>query len=164
MLLYQVVKCQNSKGLRLEEDMRHVFDQQSEMDRNGNVTGGTGKLMCLHKLELGDRIVRKLIKTPCRKIIEELRALFFDSYLFAEAGPSLTEDSDSDGSSADEDERKHDLRVQKATRFQEATKKLSSSEWILEMISGHLSSEWNVDDDGSLHKTSVRLRIEMKKM
>jgi hypothetical protein len=161
VLLYQVAKCRNSKGLSLEEQMRNVFDQRSEMDYNGNVTGGTGKLMCLHRIELGGKIVRNLVKTPCRKIIEELRALFLDFYLFASVGPNIS--SDSDDSSTDEDEWRQDLRVQKATQVQEATKKLSSSEWILEMISRHLSSEWDVDDDGSLHKTSVRLRIEMKK-
>ena len=126
--------------------MRDVFDQHTEMDHDGNVRGGTGKLYCLYKIELDKGIVRKLVKTPCRKIIEELRALFFDFYRFSE-------DSDSD-SSTDED-----LRV----KAQEATKKLRSSEWILAMISRHLSSKWDVDDDGSLHKTSVRLRIEMKK-
>ena len=152
MLLYQVIKCRNLKGLSLEEQMRNVFDQQTEMDHDGNVTGGEGKLMCLYKVKLGERIVRKLVKTPCREIIEELRDLFLDFYRFAE-------DPEPDGSSTDEDERKQDLRIQ----VQEATKKLSSSEWILEMISRHLSSEWDVDDDGSLHKTSVRLRIETRK-
>jgi hypothetical protein len=127
--------------------MRSVFDQQTEMDHNGNVTGGAGKLMCLYRVGLGERIVRMLVKTPCRKIIEELRALFHDYYLFAEEASNLSSDSDSDCSSTTENER-----------MQEATKKLSSSEWILEMINGHLSSKWDVDDDGSLHKTSVRLR------
>jgi hypothetical protein len=129
--------------------MRNVFDQHTEMDHNGNVTGGTGKLGCLYKVELGERIVRKLVKTPCRKIIEELRALFLDFYRLSEEGSNLSGDSDSDCSSTTENERK---------KGQEATKKLSSSEWILEMINRHLSSKWDVDDDGSLHKTSVRLR------
>jgi hypothetical protein len=152
VLLYQVVKCRNSKGLRLEEQIRDVFDQHTEIDDNGDVTGGTGKRMCLHEVELDGRIIRKLVKTPCRKIIEEFRALLLDFYRSAKEEP--------DSSSTDEDERKQDLRVQKAIQFQEARKKLSSSEWILEMISRHLSSKWDVDDDGSLHKTSVRPRIE----
>ena len=33
---------------------------------------------------------------------------------------------------------------------------LRSSEWVLEMINEHLSSKWDVDDDGSLHKTILR--------
>jgi hypothetical protein len=156
VLLYQVVKCRNSKGLSLEEQMQNVFDQHTEMDHDGIVTGGKGKLLCLHNWELDETIFRRLVKTPCRKIIEELRALFRDFHLFAKVATKRSEDSDSNGSSSDEDERDQDLRVHKATRVQEATKKLSSSEWILEMISRHLSSEWDVDDDGSLHKTTLR--------
>jgi hypothetical protein len=148
VLLYQVVKCRNSEGLSLEDEVRNVFDQQTEMDHNGDVTGGKGKLYCLRDWELSKSIVRSLVKTPCRKIIEELRALFRDFYLFTDWKPNLSEDSDSDDSSADEDER-----VWKYTRVQEATKKLRSSEWILEMISRHLSSEWDADDDGSLRRT-----------
>jgi hypothetical protein len=47
VLLYQVVKCRNSKGLGLEGQMRNVFDQQTEMDYNGTVAGGKGMLFCL---------------------------------------------------------------------------------------------------------------------
>jgi hypothetical protein len=156
VLLYEVVKCRNSKGIGLEEQMRDVFDQHTEMDHNGIVTGGRGKLFCLRDGDLGETVVRKLVKTPCRKIIEELRALFRDFHLFAKVVPNLSEGSDSDGSSSDEDERERVLRVQKTTQAREATKKLSSSEWILETISRHLSSEWDADDDGSLHKTVLR--------
>ena len=151
VLLYQVVKCRNSIGLRLEGQMRDVFDQQSEMDHNGDVTGGRGKLYCLRDWELSKRTVRSLVKTPCRKIIEELRAIFRDFYLFVGSESNLSEDSDSDVSSTDEDER-----VRQTNQVREATKKLRSSEWILEMISRHLSSEWDVGDDGSLHKTVLR--------
>jgi hypothetical protein len=126
------------------------------MDHNGVVTGGKGKLLCLHNGELGERTVWKLVKTPCGNIIEELRDLFCDLYLFAEVAPDVSEDSDSGDFPVHKDERKQGLRVQKASRVREATKKLSSSEWILEMISRHLSSEWDVDDDGSLHKTMFR--------
>jgi len=129
--------------------MRNVFDQHTEMDDNGDVTGGNGKLLCLRDSEISKSVVRRLVKTPYRNIIEELRALFRDLYLFA---PNLSEDSDSDGSSTDED----DLRAQKSTHVREATKKLSSSKWMLEMISRHLSSKWDVDDDGNLHKTVLR--------
>ncbi|KAF8502581.1 hypothetical protein F5888DRAFT_1103862 [Russula emetica] len=156
VLLYQVVKCRNSKGLGLEEQMRDVFDQHTEMDHNGIVTGGRGKILCLLDRELDETIVRMLVKTPCRRIIEELRALFRDFYAFAKVAPNLSEDIDSDGSSADEDEREQYVRVQKTTQVQGATKKLCSSEWILEMITGHLSSKWDVDDDGSLRKTVLR--------
>jgi hypothetical protein len=156
VLLYQVVKCRNSKGLGLEEQMRDVFDQHTEMNHNGIVTGGRGKILCLLERQLDETIIRKLVKTPCKKIIEELRAVFRDFYVFAKVAPNRSEDIDSDGSSADEDERQQYVRVQKTTQVQEATKKLCSSEWILEMISSYLSSKWDVDDDGSLRKTVLR--------
>jgi hypothetical protein len=156
VLLYEVVKYRNAKGPSLEEQMRDIFYQHTEMDHNGIVTGGKGKLFCPREGELGERTVRKLIKTPCRDIIEDLRALFCDFYLFVEVAPSLSEDSDPGDLPVYEDERKKGSQVQKATRVREATKELSSSEWILGIISRHLSSEWDVDDDGSLHKTVLR--------
>ena len=157
VLLYQVVKCRNSKR-NLEQEIQDVFDQRIKMDQNGDFRGGTGKRMCLYRVLLDKKIVRHLVKTPCRRIIEELRALFFNFHLFNKEGPSL---SDSDSSSTDEDEW-YDLRVQKTTQVRESNNRLKSSKWILEMINRHLSSEWDEDDDGSLHKTSLRLRIEMR--
>jgi hypothetical protein len=156
VLLYQVVKCRNSERLSLDEQMRAVFDQHTEMDHDGIVTGGKGKLFCLRDGDLGEPVVRMLVKTPCRKIIEELRALFRDFHVFAKVVPNASEDSNFDGSLSDEDEREQDLRLQKVTQVQEATKKLSSSEWILEMINRYLSFKWDVDDDGSLYKTMLR--------
>jgi hypothetical protein len=146
VLLYQVVKCRNSKGLGLEEQMRNVFDQHTEMDHNGIVTGGKGKLFCLRDGELNLSVVYNLVKTPCRDIIEDLRTLFHDFYLHIPAH----ETRDSDALLVYDAKRKRDPRVQ------EATKNLSSSEWVLEMINRYLSSEWDVDDDGSLHKTVLR--------
>jgi hypothetical protein len=139
VLLYLVVKCRNITGEDLSENMKGVFDQHTDMDRNGNVTGGKGKLLCLHNEDFDKTMIRTLVDTPCRKIIEKLRSLFRDvNYSFKGA-----DDDDSD-----------DLVFQ--TKRQEATEKLASSEWILEMINEHLSSEWDVDDDGSLHKTVLR--------
>ena len=146
MLLYQVVKCRNSKGLGLEEQMRNVFDQHTEMYHNGIITGGKGKLFCLRDGELNLSVVYNLVKTPCRDIIEDLRTLFHDFYLHIPAH----ETRDSDALLVYEAKRKRDSRVQ------EATKNLSSSLWILGMIDSYLSSKWDVDDDGSLNKVVLR--------
>jgi hypothetical protein len=139
VLLYLVVKCRNITGENLSEAMKDVFDQHSDADRNGNVTGGDGKLTCLHNGKFGKTTIRTLVKTPCGIIIEKLRSLFRDVDYFAQKA----DDFDSD-----------DLVF--VTKLQEATKKRNSSEWILEMINEHLSSEWGVDDDGSLYKTVLR--------
>ena len=131
--------------------MKSVFDQHTNMDPKGNVTGGKGKHHCLYNGELGMRAVWTLVKTPCRNIIEELRAIFRDFYLLVEIAPNLPDDSN-----FDEGQLGQDLRVQQAACVQKATKNLSSSKWILEMINRHLTSEWEVDDDSSLHKTVLR--------
>jgi hypothetical protein len=56
VLLYQVVKCRNSERLSLDEQMRAVFDQHTEMDHDGIVTGGKGKLFCLRDGDLGEPV------------------------------------------------------------------------------------------------------------
>ena len=141
--------------MNFSERMKTVFDQHTDIDRNGDVTGGNGKHLCLHNMELGRNTVRKLVKTRCRNIIEELRALFRDFYTFVDLAPDLSEDSDC-GSLTDKAEQEQDFRFQQTTRALEATKKISSSKWILEMINRHLSFKWDVDDDSSLHKTVLR--------
>ena len=146
MLLYQVVKCRNSKRLSLERQMRNVFDQHTEMDHNGIITGGEGKLFCLRDGGLNLSVVYELVTSPCRDIIEDLRALFHDFYLHIPANATRNPDA----LLVYESKRKRDLRVQ------EAAKNLSSSEWILEMINRYLSSKWDVDDDGSLYKAVLR--------
>jgi len=89
---------------------------------------------CLHNEKFDKTIIRTFVQTPCRKIIEKLRSLFRDvNYFGGGSDDSVFE-----------------------TIRQEATEKLRSSEWILEMINEHLSSEWDVNDDGSLHKTVLR--------
>ena len=139
VLLYLVVKCRNITGGDLSENMKDVFDQHTDMDHNGNVTGGDGKVVFLHNGKFDKTTMQTLVKTPCRKIIEKLRSIFRDANYFVEGA----DDDDSD-----------DLVFE--TKRQEAMEKLSSSGWILEMIDEHLSSKWDVDDDGSLHKTVLR--------
>ena len=140
VLLYLVVKCRNSTRKNLSGNMKDVFDQHSDVDHNGNVTGGDGKQLFLDNKRFDSAMIRTLVNTPCRKVIEKLRSLLRNNY-FAEGEGE--DDSDSD-----------DLVLE--TKRQEATEKLSSSKWILEMINKHLSSKWDVGDDGSLHKTVLR--------
>jgi hypothetical protein len=138
VLLYLVVKCRNITGEDLSENMKDVFDQHTDMDRNGNVTGGKGKLLCLHNDEFDKSTIRTLVYTPCRKIIEKLRSLFRDVNYSVK------------GADDDDDDLVFEIKRR------EATEKLSSSKWILAMINEHLSSDWDVDDDGSLNKTVLR--------
>ena len=127
----------------LVDQMRHVFDQHTDMDRTGMITGGQGKLACVRDGILDRSLVRDLVRTPCKGIIEGFRALFRDFYLYM---PTLI-DVSTEARLSYEADREEDPQVK------DAREKLSSSQWILDMINRHLASQWNVDDDGSLHTT-----------
>ncbi len=142
VLLYLVVKCRNAVKADFSEDMRDVFDQHTNMDRDGIVKGGKGKLTCLRQGPFPSRIVKILVKTPCRNIIEELRSLFHDLYLGVDAYPLI--------------DPEFDMESAQDPRAKDAYQKLCSSEWVLSLINGHLASKWDMDDDGSLHKTVLR--------
>ncbi len=91
-----------------------------------------------------------LVQTPCRAILEELRSLFHDFYLCV---PNKIGRMSSVAQLMLTAEREQD------PRFREAHEKLRSSEWILAMISRHLASRWDVDDDGSLYRTELCLDL-----
>ena len=139
VLLYQVVRYRDRK-MGLRDTMVDVFDQY-ESKKVGRSRGGKGKLAVLQGTELSTPIVMSLaFRTPCSSIIEELRALFHDFYLFVvyQTGlePEVVE--------MYEKSRETDPRVQ------EARSKLQSSEAFLAILEKHLNSAWDVDDDGSL--------------
>ncbi|KAI0254074.1 hypothetical protein BJV78DRAFT_1359772 [Lactifluus subvellereus] len=146
VLLYQIAKCRNVRNVDFSKAMQYVFDQHTDLDRDGVVRGGSGKLSCLDGRSFSRLIVYDLIRTPCRAIFEELRLLFRDFYLHVPNETDLSPDAQLMLTA----DREQDLRVR------EAREKLRSSEWILAVISRHLASRWDVDDDGSLHKTELR--------
>ncbi|KAH8998184.1 hypothetical protein EDB92DRAFT_1337114 [Lactarius akahatsu] len=80
VLLYMVVKCRSVGKIDLSQDMQSVFDQSEDMDDDGIIRGGRGKLHCLRQGVLGPRIVRGFVQTPCKNIIEDLRSLFNNLY------------------------------------------------------------------------------------
>jgi hypothetical protein len=126
--------------------MQEVFDQHADTDPDGIVRGGSGKIICLGGYHLGSIDVEGLVSTPCKDIIEELRSLFRDLYLHVPPRPVMN----SQVQSRIETRREQDPRVK------DAREKLCSSAWVLAVINGHLASRWDVDDDGSLHKTELR--------
>ena len=156
VLLYLVAKCRNVRAVDLVEDMQHVFNHHKNMDCTGMVIGGGGKMACLRDARLDRTIVRALVQTPCKGIIEDFRALFRDFYLYLPTMP------DPNLGVFYEADREEDPRVK------DACKKLSSSRWILDMMNGHLARDWSVDDDSSLHMTvlhpdSVASRNHLKR-
>jgi hypothetical protein len=88
-------------------------------------------------------MIRALVRTPCKDIVEDFRALFLAFYRHlpkvAHVGLEVQLE--------DEAKREQDPHVR------DAREKLSSSRWVLDMINGHLACQWNVDNDGSLHTT-----------
>jgi len=129
--------------MSLVNEMRHVFDQYTDMDCIGMVTGGQGKLGCVRDGYLDQAMIRALVRTPCKDIIEDFRALFLDFYRHL---PKVAH-VDLEARLEDEAKREQDPQVR------DAREKLSSSRWVLDMINGHLACQWNVDDDSSLHTT-----------
>jgi len=148
VLLYLVVKCRNAVNADFSRDMQDVFDQHTDMDRDGIVKGGKGKLSCLRQVYFHPKTVKALVKTPCRNIIEELRSLFHASYV--DFNPDLDLADDTSESDPAEMEDAQDPRAK------DAYEKLRSSEWVLSLIDGHLASRWDTDNDGSLYKTELR--------
>ncbi|KAH9020339.1 hypothetical protein EDB84DRAFT_1678942 [Lactarius hengduanensis] len=146
VLLYLVAKCRSVEKIDLSKDMQIVFDQDDDMDDDGIIRGGRGKLQCLRQTDLGPTIVDYLVKTPCKNIIEELRSLFDNLYRHveprAETIPWMKSNIDS--------KRDRDERVQ------DAVKKLRSSEEVLAIINEHLKPRWEVNNDGSLYKVKFR--------
>ena len=140
--------------VNLSNQMRQVFDHHDDMDDDGIITGGEGKLMCLTgRGNLNPRTIRDLVKTPCKNIIEELRSLFDDLYRHVPASidkrPEMQEIIQSD---QDQDEA-----------VQTARKKLQSSEGVLAIINKHLASNWDLDNDGSPFKFDLGLETQMSR-
>jgi len=127
--------------------MVDVFDQYESVKRNRS-RGGKGKLNVLRDAVLSTRTIMGLtFKTPCSAMIEDLRALFNNFYLFVDYREGLQPEVDA----MYEEMREENPRVQ------EARKKVQSSEAFLAILRTHLSSGWDVNDDESLD-TSDPLR------
>src|SRR6266850_2808578 len=136
VLLYQIVRGRDRKKA-LRQEMVDVFDQYESVKRNRS-RGGKGKLNVLRDAVLSTRTIMGLtFKTPCSAMIEDLRALFNNFYLFVDYREGLQPEVDA----MYEEMREENPRVQ------EARKKVQSSEAFLAILRTHLSSGWDVNDD-----------------
>ncbi|KAI0292369.1 hypothetical protein B0F90DRAFT_278101 [Multifurca ochricompacta] len=152
VLLYQIARCRNILKIDVSNDMQQVFDDYTKLSHDRLVRGGRGKLICLIGVHLPRGIVEdllttaeELINTPCVELVEELRSLFHDYYLYLM--PQL-------GSS-----RRAQLEIEKKrqgdSRVKEAQEKLRSSEFVLSIMNKYLASKWDIEDDGSLDKAEM---------
>ncbi|KAH8984957.1 hypothetical protein EDB92DRAFT_1459802 [Lactarius akahatsu] len=144
VLLYLVAKCRGPENV--SNQLQNVFDQNDDMDDDGIIRGGRGKLYCLRQAALDPMTIEDLVKTPCKNIIEELRSLFNNLYRHVQPLADITPSTQlSIKAKRDRDES-----------VQDAVKKLRSSEEVLSIINEHLKSRWDVDNDGSLYKVKFR--------
>ena len=150
VLMYEVVRYRNDKAKDFAEAMRFVFDTHTAPDKAGVVRGGDGKLICLIGYKLSKKVIRGLVKTPCRKIIEEMRSLFRELYC------DITEGNASDtGSGTDEDE---DRELEQ--RAKDAREKLRTSKIFLDIIEKHLGSDWDINNISKITTTRVTRPLE----
>ena len=138
-----MAKCRTAGAIDLVDEMQRVFDHHNNMDRTGMVTGGGGKLACVRNGYLEQAMLDYLVQTPCKDIIEDFRALFFDFYRHLTKVPPVTLEA----------QLKNEAKRDQDQQVRDAREKLSSSRWILDMMNGHLACEWEVDDDCSLRTT-----------
>jgi len=125
----------------LEDSMKHVFDWHSEPDKAGFVMGGDGKLTCVGGSKFSTSIIETLVETPCCAIIEEMRSVLHDLYLYMEAVDIIA------CIQRISEKRKNDSRVE------HAREKLQTSDVFLAIMEKYLTSEWDIDDDGSIDLT-----------
>jgi len=143
VLMYEVVRYRNVTTMDLGELMRQVFDDHSEPDAAGIVRGGDGKLNCVVAgTKISSLLILSLVKTPCHMILEEMRSLFGDLYRHIESGNVF-----SHLRTNIEEARKLDPRVQ------DALVKLKTPDVFLAIMEKYLTSEWDIDDDGSIDLT-----------
>jgi len=128
----------------LVNQIQHVFDQHTNIDRTGKVTGGEGKLGCVRGGYLDQTMLDDLVQTPCKDIIEDFRALFRDFYLYVPTAPNVSLKT----------KLSYEAKREQDPRFKDAREKVRSCRWVLDMMNGHLARDWNVDDDSSLHMTA----------
>src|SRR6266850_3915382 len=146
VLLYQIVRGRDEKK-EFRQAMVDLFDQYESVKRNRS-RGGKGKLNVLGGKVLSSRTIMGLtFKTPCSAMIEDLRALFNDFYLFVDYW---------EGPRPEVDAMYEEMREENP-RVQEARKKLQSSDAFLAILEKYLGSGWDVNNDGSLD-TSDPLR------
>ncbi|KAH9961812.1 hypothetical protein BC827DRAFT_1267471 [Russula dissimulans] len=154
VLLYQVTKHRNTACMDLSSEMWNIFNSHTTTNRDGDPRGGVGKLCFLRGLELHPEVVKLFVKTPCRNIIEELRDLFHDLYLNVGLRPPYP--IPVSGTSEHDPLADSGAESTQDPRTKAASERLSSSEWVLNMVNGHLASKWVIDDDRGLDPSEIR--------
>ena len=140
--MYEIVRYRDWKSLFSEQSIQKVF---------GRPTGffdspSDGKLGCVFDCTFSSFLIKILVKTPCREIIEEMRSLFRSFYASHDVDTNISSSEES----TDEEGAGQGLSVR------EARKKLQTSDAFLAILEKHLQSEWDVDNDGSSDRPGLQ--------
>jgi len=142
VLMYEVVRYRDWEPLFSEQSIQTVFGRPTGyFDRPG-----MGKLLCVVDRTFGSFLIEILVKTPCCKIIEEMRSLFGSLY----ANYDMDTNISSSGQSTDEE------GTGRGPLARGARQKLRTSDAFLAILEKHLQSEWDIDDDGSLDRPGLQ--------
>ena len=142
VLMYEVVHYRDCESLFSEQGIQNVFGRPTGLFDSP----GIGKLCCVFDGAFGSFRMEILVKTPCRKIIEEMRSLFGSLYANFDMAISIP----SPGQSTDEE------GTGRGSLAREAREKLRTSDAFLAILEKHLQSEWDIDDDGSLDRPDLQ--------
>ncbi|KAI0263436.1 hypothetical protein BC834DRAFT_938764 [Gloeopeniophorella convolvens] len=151
VLLYQICR-HRTMSERIRIAMGAVFDQHSEPGKDGLAIGGYGKLGCLKGLLLTSQDTQDLVPAPCQQILSDLRLHFNDLYYFTTY--TLPDPSRKMPMQIVREPPDY-MKTHRANKvhlelLEEASERLQSSDWMLEMFDGVLASEWEGPDEGSL--------------
>jgi len=142
VLMYEIVRYRDHKPLFSEQNIQKVFGRPTGyFDRTG-----MGKLCCVIDHTFSSFLIEIFVKTPCCKIIEEMRSLFGSAYPNHYMDPTISPSEQS----TDEEGTGQGLSVR------EAREKLRTSDAFLAILEKHLQSEWDIDDDGSLDRPDLQ--------
>ena len=134
-------------------DWKSLFSQQEIQDVFGRPTGyfgkpGSGKFDCIFDYAFRSLLIKILVKTPCREIIEEMRSLFAGFYVYRSMGTSV--------SFLEQSTDEERTGPGQGPPVSEAREKLRTSDAFLAILEKHLQSEWDIDDDGSLDSPNLQ--------
>jgi hypothetical protein len=149
VLLYEIIRYRDCELLFSEEHIQSIFGRPTGyFDSPDN-----GKIECLVDTGFHRILLKMLVKTPCRKIIADMRSLIVGLYI----------SKDYMGQSSDEEDPGRGPPVS------DARENLRTSDAFLAILEKHLGTKWEIDDDGSLDRpelqpdgTASRKRLKRK--
>jgi len=144
VLMYEIVHYRDWKSLFSKQEIQEVFCRPTGFFGRS----GIGKFDGIFDYTFSSFLIEILVKTPCCKIIEEMRSLFGGLY----ANHSMDTSISSLEQSTDEER----TGPGRGPPVSESREKLRTSDAFLAILEKHLQSEWDIDNDGSLDRPDLQ--------